>query len=577
MSGTIKITVGTCTDKGKKALNQDYHAYRVPGATLMGTKGIALALADGISSSPVSQVASQVAVTSFLEDYYATPEAWSVGRSVDRVLVAANAWLHAQSRRGPDRFERDKGYVCTFSALVMRGSTVHLFHVGDARIYRLQGRALEQLTEDHRLWVSQNESYLARAMGMDSHLTIDHDTIAAEAGDIFMLATDGVYEHLEAGDVTRALERCGDDYDAAAAALVECALANGSGDNLTVLLVRIDRLPDPAADTLYLQSLEKPFAPPLESRMLFEGYRVIRSLSATSRSQVYLAEDTQTGTPVVLKTLSTEMQHERAQVEHFLGEEWIARRLNNAHLLKAYPQQRPRQHLYTVMEYIEGQSLAQWMIDNPAPDLETVRRFAEQIVRGLLAMHRQEMVHRDLRPENILIDCSGTLKIIDFGSTRIEGIQDIAPESPQTQMPGTAHYSAPEYFLGDPGSPRSDLYSLAAIVYRMLSGNSPYGVRVARTNKRSEQKKLKYVSLCTANSGVPIWIDEALRKALHPDPARRYGDVAEFAYDLRHPNRAYLKKKRAPLIERDPTRFWQGVSLLLGLALFILSALCFGG
>lgn len=576
MRKTIAITVGTCTDKGQKPLNQDYHAYRVPNSTLMVTKGIALAIADGISSSPVSQVASQVAVTSFLEDYYSTPETWSVGRSVDRVLVAANAWLHAQSRRGPDRFDRDKGYVCTLSALVLRGSTAHLFHVGDARIYRLRGQACEQLTEDHRLWVSQNESYLARAMGMDSHLAIDHDTMAVEAGDIFMLATDGVYEHLGAEEITTALERCKDDYSAAAAELVARALANGSGDNLTVLLVRIDTLPDPAADTLYLQSLEKPFAPPLESRMLFEGYRIVRSLSATSRSRVYLAEDTQTGTPVVLKALSTEMQHERALVEHFLSEEWIARRLNNAHLLKAYPQQRPRHYLYTVMEYVDGQSLAQWMIDNPSPDLETVRRFAEQMVRGLLAMHRQEMVHRDLRPENILIDGTGTLKIIDFGSTRIEGIQDIVPESPQTQMPGTAHYSAPEYFLGDPGSPRSDLYSLAAIVYRMLSGASPYGVKVARTKKPSEQKKLKYISLCTANSGVPIWIDEALRKALHPNPARRYVDVAEFAYDLRHPNRAFLKKKRAPLIERDPTRFWQGASLLLALALFMLSALCFG-
>lgn len=573
----VEITAGSYTDKGRKPLNQDFHDIRIPNATLTATKGVACALADGISSSPVSQTASQVAVTSFLEDYFATPETWSVGRAAQRVLNATNSWLYAQTRQGPHRYDKDKGHVCTFSALVIRGTTVHLFHIGDARIYRLRDGVAEQLTEDHRLWISSNESYLSRALGMDSQLMIDHITLTAEQGDIYLLMTDGVYEFVDAADFTVTLERFGDDYAGAARALVQQAYDNGSGDNLSLIALRIDALPRQNVDELYRQLTEKPFAPELEPRSAFDGYRIIRTLSTTSRSRVYLASDAQSGTPVVLKTLATEMQDDPEQVERFLTEEWIARRLNNAHLLKAYPQNRPRAYLYTVTEYIQGQSLSQWMTDNPDPDLETVRRFTEQIARGLLAMHRQEMVHQDLRPENILIDESGTLRIIDFGATRIEGIQEIAPESTQGTMPGTAHYSAPELFLGAPASARSDLYSLAVIVYRMLSGRSPYGVKMARLTKRSEQKKLAYSSLHTVQDNVPVWVDEALHKALDPDPAKRYEDVAEFAYDLRHPNRAFLKKKRPPMIARDPARYWQGVSLLLGLCLFALAARCLGG
>ncbi|WP_345989649.1 bifunctional protein-serine/threonine kinase/phosphatase [Sulfurimonas sp. HSL1-2] len=577
MNTAVKLTVGSHTDKGRKPLNQDFHDLRIPDDTLLCTKGAAAALADGISSSEVSQIASQVAVVSFLEDYFSTPETWSVGRAAQQVLKATNSWLYAQTRRGPERFDMDKGYVCTFSALVLRGRSVHLFHIGDARIYRLRDGVLEQQTEDHRLRISQNESYLSRAMGMDSQLIIDHAVLSAEAGDVFFLMTDGVYEHILDEDILQTLQACGDDYDAAAEALVNRALENGSGDNLTLMLLRIDALPEQAIDERYKEVIEKPFAPLLEPRSDFDGYRIVRTLSRTSRSHVYLAVDTQTDTPAVLKTLATELQHDRTQVERFLTEEWIARRVSNAHLLKAYPQQRPRAYLYTVTEYVEGQSLAQWMTDNPRPDLETVRRFAEQIARGLLALHRREMVHQDLRPENILIDAMGTLKIIDFGSVKIEGIQESVPEGAANQMPGTAHYSAPEYFLGSTGTPRSDLYSLAAILYRMLSGSSPYGLQVARTKQRSEQKKLKYVSLATEGSGVPVWFDEALRKALDPVPERRYEDVAEFLYDLRHPNRAFLKKGRPPLIERDPARFWQGVSLLLGFALVMVAAQCVGG
>src|SRR3954467_8083569 len=117
MPRELKISVGQHSDKGRKATNQDFHGVLVPNEPLLSLKGIALALADGISSSPVSRVAAESAVKGFLTDYYCTSDAWSVKTSAQRVIDATNSWLYGQSRRGPQAEDRDRGYVCTLSVM----------------------------------------------------------------------------------------------------------------------------------------------------------------------------------------------------------------------------------------------------------------------------------------------------------------------------------------------------------------------------------------------------------------------------------------------------------------------------
>ena len=188
MSPQLHITAGQCSDKGCKPLNQDFHALMTPREPLLSSKGIALALADGISSSEVSQVASETSIKGFLEDYYSTSESWSVKTSVQRVLHATNSWFYAQNRGGPYRYDIEKGYVCTFSAMVLKSTTAHIFHAGDSRVYRLNGNGLEQLTEDHRVWLSAEKSYLSRALGMRDRLEIDYQAHTIAAGDTFRAA-----------------------------------------------------------------------------------------------------------------------------------------------------------------------------------------------------------------------------------------------------------------------------------------------------------------------------------------------------------------------------------------------------
>ena len=570
MSKQLKISVGQHTDKGRKEINQDFYGVYIPIEPQLSSKGIAMALADGISSSDVSQVASQTAVTSFLEDYFCTSETWSVKKSAHRVLTATNSWLHAQTYKSLYRFDKDRGYVCTLSAMVLKSTTAHIFHLGDTRIYRLRNSTLEQLTNDHRLRVSAEKSYLSRALGIHSQLELDYKAMPVEQGDIFVFMTDGVYEYATDHFIINTINEYENDLDIAAKIIIDEAYEKGSDDNLTTQIIRVDNLPGQDANEIFQQLTELPSPPVLEARTLFDGYKIIREVHASHRSHVYLALDTETNTQVIIKTPSIDLQDDPTYLERFLLEEWIARRINSPYVLKPCLPTRKRNYLYLVTEYIEGQTLSQWMIDHPKPGLETVRGIVEQIAKGLRAFHRLEMLHQDLRPNNIMIDASGTVKIIDFGSTRVAGLIEIETPIERQNNLGTAQYTAPEYFLGEPGSSRSDLFSLAVITYQMLTGQLPYGAQVARSTTRAAQRKLTYRSMLETRRDIPLWIDEAVRKALQPNPLKRYEASTEFLYDLRHPNKTFLNKSRPPLMERNPLFFWKSISLILTIIIVIL-------
>lgn len=567
MPRELKISIGQHSDKGRKKSNQDFHGAMIPGQPLLGTKGVALALADGISSSPVSRDAAESAVKGFLTDYYCTSEAWSVKTSAQKVIDATNSWLYAQTRRGLVGEDRDRGYVCTLNVMVLKSTTAHLFHIGDSRIWRLVGQSLEQLTDDHRVVLSPDEVYLGRALGANPQVEIDYRAVPLQAGDVLVQATDGVYEHLAPRDMAKAIATQGADLDAAARTIVEQALQQGSPDNLTVQILRVEELPDGEAGEIVGQAADLPIPSLLEPRQTIDGYRIVRQIHGSSRSHVYLALDGESGEQVALKIPSIELRGDPEYLRQFMLEEWIARRVDNAHVLRAKPPSRTRTQLYSVAEFVEGRTLAQWMVDNPKPDLETVRGMVEQIARGLRAFHRREMLHRDLRPENVMIDKTGTAKIIDFGSVQVAGIAETAGGAERNPVPGTFQYTAPEYFLGEGGTPASDQFSLGVIAYQMLTGRLPYGAEMARARTRGQQRAAAYVSALDGERELPAWIDGALRKAVHADPAKRYEDLSEFLADLRRPTEAFLRSAKAPLLERNPVLFWKGLSLVLAAAL----------
>lgn len=567
---SLRLVVGQHSDAGRKALNQDFHGVAQPTEAQRRSRGIALAIADGISSSAVSQVASAAAVRGFLEDYYGTSDAWTVRRAAQCVLAATNAWLHAESQRGEGRFDKDRGHVCAFSALVFKGREVHLLHVGDTRVYRVHFNALEQLSQDHRVRAYGGQTYLGRALGINAHLDIDHACWPAEIGETLLLATDGAYEHLDASLVNDTLAQHGDNLQAAAEALVAAALARGSEDNATVMLARVESLPRDIAPPVNRDSLRLP--PQLSPRQDFEGYRVVRELQQTARSQVVMAVDTE-GREWALKLPTGELAANARELDRFATEEWVARRIDSPHVIKAAPAEAKREHLFTAVEFIHGQTLAQWMTDHPKPGLDEVRGIADQIARGLQALHRKEMLHQDLRPENLMIDRQGTVILIDLASAFVAGLSEGHGDARARELAGTLQYTAPEYFTGDGGSPVAELFSLAVLVYQMLTGALPYGLQVPQVRGERDLHKLQYVPLRTRRPDLPEWLDRVLKKALQPQAARRQQALSEFVHDLHAPGPEFMKRDRTPLQQRHPLLFWRGLTLVFGLATVVLIGL----
>lgn len=556
---TLRVDIGQHSRAGAKPSNQDFHGACVPSGAALGLKGIAVAIADGISTSEVSHIAAETAVKSFLADYYCTPDAWSVKTAGERVLTAINSWLYSQSRAGGLTENMDRAYVCTFTAIVLKGRQAHIFHVGDSRLYRMAGNSMEQLTSDHRTALSGDKHCLARALGLTPSTHVDYDTIDLRLGDVLLLATDGIHEYVTAKDVARAIASSS-DLDQAANIIADHAAANHSTDNLTVQLIKVENFGNPdALDALGLADSLPP-APIPNIPCEFDGYRLVRQIHASSRSHIYLAVDLDTGKQVALKIPSMDLRDDPNYLRRFAMEEWIARRIESPHTLKAEPH-RQRNALYTVTELIDGQTLRQWINDNPSPDIATVRGIVDQIVKGLRALHRKDMIHQDLRPENIMIDADGTVKIIDFGAVQVAGLVEADPFADSEDILGTHQYAAPEYFLGYAGTKTSDLYSLGVIAYEMLTGRLPYGARMARAHNKSSQQRASYTSVSTYRNDIPLWVDAALRKAVQADPNRRQAALSEFMHDLMHPRPGLVGDGRAPILERNPVLFWQLISL----------------
>ena len=540
---------------GIKEQNEDAVGVMVPEEPLLTTKGIVAVIADGMSGSDAGKEASNACVQGFLSDYFSTPESWTVKTSAQKILTALNHWLHGQGQR---EYGSHKGMVTTISAAVFKSNTAYLFHVGDTRIYRLRDNYLEQLTNDHRISVSKDKTYLSRAMGIELHLDIDYRTVPLEVGDTFIFLTDGVHEFIPDSVIRKIMQQQNDDFDVAVQQMVQQACDNNSDDNLSALILHIDELPGENEDEFYQKLTELPFPPPLEPGMTLDGYKILRHLFSNKRTEVYLAKDTKSEEQVILKAPSVNFEDDPDYIHQFLHEEWVGRRINSPHVMKVLELTRKRTALYYIAEYIKGSTLRQWMDDNPRPSLTQVRDYVEQIARGIRSFHRLEMIHQDLKPENIILDEHGTLKIIDFGSTKIAGIEEIYIPLEANNLLGTINYTAPEYHIGNAGGTNSDIFSLGVITYELLTGKLPYGKELTAKNIG----RMHYYSIKRYNPEIPIWVDKAIEKAVHINPDKRFTKLSEFTYALSHPDSSVVSQDFVPLIKRHPLKMWQGLSIL---------------
>lgn len=567
MQGKLRVTYAAHSVAGVKALNEDAHGVASPKPALIAAKGIVAAIADGVSHASEAAKASAYCIERFAEDYYEAPVTWSSQHAISDVLAKINSGLFNQSQQS---LGHQAQWLTTFSGIVFKSATAHIFHVGDTQILRLRAGQAKVLTTAHNRTLGNNSSILTRAMGADNHLKVDYQTLDIQSGDLFVLSSDGVHDHLD-NQTMAEMASANSVLQDLSEMLVAQALNNGSQDNLTCLLVKIEQVPSQQPDEIRQSLLDKTVPPALEVGQVLEGYRVIRPLHASSRSHLYLVEDSVTGQRLALKAPSSNFEDDEIYLQGFIHEAWVGSQIDNPLIMKVYPAKLEAKFLYHICEYIEGQTLRQWMIDHPKPLINEVRRIITQVTTALRLFERLDIVHRDLKPENLMIDGDGQIKLIDYGTASVAALEEQLYQPVETHPLGTVNYIAPETLNNLTSSHLSDLFSVGVIAYEMLTGQLPYPVQSRASSRPKPFQKWQYRSAKDHRSDIPFWLDLALQKAVQADPEHRYQVYSEFVMDITKPNlNAEQDYKNKPLLERNPVRFWQLVSALLAVLVVVL-------
>mgnify|MGYP000151745447 CR=1 FL=1 len=565
-----QFTLGQSSNKGAKKQNEDAIGIRIPEGVTQSHKGSVAIIADGVSAAEAGKEASETCVRNFLSDYYSTPDTWSVKQSTTKVLTALNRWLYSQGQRFSDA---QKGYISTLSCVVFKSNTAHIFHVGDSRIYRMRDGDLEQLTRDHTTTISSTQTYLARAMGLDVKLDVDYRSTDIEQGDIFFLSTDGIHDFISNQQLRNHLAPLNqlqtNNFEESCEQLINLAMQQKSNDNLSCQIIRIDKLPSQNLNDVHQKLSDLPFPPELNIGMSIDGLRIEKELHASNRSQLYKVIDIETGEAYCMKTPSVNYNDDAAYIERFILESWIGNRIKNPHVLKVAGFNRPKNYLYYLTEYIDGITLEQWIKENPNPSIQHVIVIIQQVLKGLRAFHRRETIHQDLKPGNIMLDINGEAKIIDFGSCHVKAIAEIATPLERDGILGTATYAAPEAVLQGQSLQQSDIFSIAVILFEMLTNKLPFSGKLESCRTKKAYLKTRYTPSYELNPLVPVWLDGAIKKALRFEPNIRHGDISEFLYEIEHPNPKYKKTYNVSLLSSNPSLPWQFLSAGLFVALCV--------
>ena len=556
----VKASVGFASETGPRKRNEDF-AGAVFGTELpQPLRDAVAAIADGIGGAKGGRVAAETAVRGFLDGFCDLPETMEVRRAAARVLDALNGWIYSQAQRD----SKLAGMGCTFTALVLRGRVAHVLHVGDTRAYRLSGDRLTCLTTDHVRDDGTGRSHvLTRALGVETELRLDYATQPMARHDRFLLCSDGVHGFLGAKAIADILRERSASEDTARA-LVTAALQSGSTDNCTALVLDVVELPTAESAEIGAAITQLPLIPVPFAGETVDGFLLKVLVSDGRYTRLFGAVDEIEGGEVVLKFPKPQVAAVAVYRVAFAREAWVGAHVHSPWVGRIIELPPGRQTcLYTVMPLYQGELLETRLTRRPLLGLEEGRNIAIKLARGAAALHRAGIIHRDIKPDNVILEDGGSLKLIDLGVVRVLGQEDF----PTEQIPGTPAYMAPEMFAGEGGNEATDIYALGVTMFRAFTGEFPYGNPDATSPPRRDRPQ----PLSALRPDLPAWLQATLARAIAIDPAERFHDVMEFAVEMEAgPARAPASMSRPQtLYERDPLRFWQGVAALLVLALIL--------
>ena len=557
----LNVVVGYASLTGPRERNEDYCGIATPDGQVLENKGVVAAVADGIGGHKGGREASEYTVRGLLSDYFATPDTWGVPRAIETVTTALNRWVIAEGSRNAEL----SGMATTLSVLVLRGRRFYTAHIGDSRIYRFQDGRMQQMTVDHIWEHPELNNVLSRAIGLDPRVLLDFGDGELALDDRFLLVSDGVWGVLPDALMAEVLLDH-PEPQAAAAALSSLALAQGGHDNATAVVVDVLGLPPASLRDSLVSAASLPLPHRLKVGHELDGMIVEEVLHDARETLLYRMRNRRNSQQLVLKTLQTSLQGDPSAVAALLMEEWRARRVVSPFFPQVVPNEQ-RSGLYYLMTWHAGATL-QVRLDSGQhfPAGEAVR-LGVALLKAIAALHRLDIVHRDIKPDNIHLGQDGVLRILDLGVA--VSLAERPADDPIGRA-GTPSYMAPELFESPEPQPGHDLFAAGVTLYYLLTRKYPYGeIEPFQTPKFGEP-----IRPTRWRPEVPGWLENILLKAVARQAKDRFETSEEFLLALeRGAARPISAPSRRPLAQRHPLKFWKVVaaaSLLINFVLLLI-------
>jgi serine/threonine-protein kinase len=555
--------------------NEDFVGFWQPGdLDRLRSHGTVALLADGVGGHGHGEVASRLAVEAALERFREAKPGVAPNQILWKMFTAANLAVYDH---GMDH--RDQGRMATTLTIsLFRNNEVTVGHVGDCRVYLAQNGRIRRVTTDHsyvgmqlklgliseqEASTSEMRSVLTRSIGKEPTVQVDYFPVQVNRGDRLVQCTDGLYTCVTEQEVMEIVTH--HSPAEACRELIALAEKRGTEDNLSVQVVHVQRV----EQLIYYrglpvyQEVEPSMSNEIEvGQVLDDRFHINGVISRSGMASIFKATDLKTGKAVAVKVPFMQFESDPAFFARFQREEEIGKALDHPYILHIVPVEEQKSRPYIAMEYLEGQTLRQFLrAVRPVPVRQALE-IAGRICDALDHMHRHQVVHRDLKPENIMLCNDGSLRVMDFGIAKAAGLRRLTFTGFSPAM-GTPDYMAPEQVKGKRGDERTDIYSLGAILYEMVTGcppfegANPYMIMNARLAGDPVAPRKR-------NPEVPPEVEEIVLHAMEQNPLDRYPSAAAMKAELDKPEAVQVtgrsERLRPPVVWR--TR-WRAMRLTL--------------
>jgi serine/threonine protein phosphatase PrpC len=560
-SSGVEIDAAALSLDGSDQVNADFAAVMTPESAKSSPRGWLAVVADGVSSAGRGRDAAHTAGEGLFADFESVPVGWDTTVALDRIISASNEWLWRQSERS-----QAGAMETTLTALVVGSRFFTVAHVGDCRCYLLRGGRLFQLTHDHTRHSDggSHRGPLTRAIGLDERVMIDYRQEPVQLDDVFVLMSDGVWSVIPDDQLLQLIQSAGTAH-AIVDTLCQTARQRGSLDDASAVAMRVL---DWAAHDLPLPDSELQLAlpPKLKPGDQLDGLTVEQLIAEGEVTRLYRVHDIGTQRRLALKTLARGRGPLEAERRSLAREHWLSAHAPLSVPRAVMPREAPSAFYY-LFEWIDGPTLAEIASESRIP-LQDWVRLARESMRALAALHRRGIIHRDIKPDNLVREANGQVRILDLGVAITRRRDDTAVSAPA----GTPAYINPEQWKGAPPNERSDIFALGVTLYHVLTKALPYGEIQPYQSARYDRDP---VAATQHRPDVPLWIDHWLARAYGKRESERYETVEEMELALERATQSgsLPAPETPPLIQRGTTGLlWIALcfSLLLNFALIAL-------